>query len=174
MTIIRALLAGLAAALFATGAAHAGPTLDAIKARGNLRCAVNSGLQGFSAPDSQGRWTGIDADFCRALAAVVLGDPAKVDFRPTNPQNRFTALQSGEVDILSRNTTWTASRDSALGLVFPGTLFYDGQGFMVPKALGVRSARELDGATVCVLPGTTTELNLTDWFRSQSMQFKPV
>ncbi|MCO5118197.1 MAG: amino acid ABC transporter substrate-binding protein [Burkholderiaceae bacterium] len=172
--MIHMLLAGLATALLVAGTAHAGPTLDAVKARGSLRCAVNSGLQGFAAPDSQGRWSGIDADFCRALAAVILGDRDKVDFRPSNTQNRFTMLQSGEVDILSRNTTWTASRDSALGLVFPGTLFYDGQGFMVPKSIGVTSARELDGATVCVLPGTTTELNLTDWFRSQSMQFKPV
>ena len=172
--MIHMLLAGLATALLVAGTAHAGPTLDAVKARGSLRCAVNSGLQGFAAPDSQGRWSGIDADFCRALAAVILGDRDKVDFRPSNTQNRFTMLQSGEVDILSRNTTWTASRDSALGLVFPGTLFYDGQGFMVPKSIGVTSARELDGATICVLPGTTTELNLTDWFRSQSMQFKPV
>lgn len=174
MTIIRALLAGLAAALFATGAAHAGPTLDAIKSRGSLRCAVNTGLQGFAAPDSQGRWSGIDVDFCRALAAAILGDPAKVEFRPTNTQNRFTTLQTGEVDVLSHNTTWSASRDSALGLVFAGILFYDGQGFMVPKSLGVQSARELDGATVCILPGTTTELNLTDWFRAHSMQYKPV
>ncbi len=172
--MIRTLLAGFVLALAAAGTAHAGPTLDAVKARGSLRCAVNVGLQGFAAPDSQGRWSGIDADFCRALAAVILGDPAKVEFRPTNTQNRFTTLQAGEVDILSHNTTWSASRDSALGLIFAGTIFYDGQGFMVPKALGVESASELDGATVCILPGTTTELNLADWFRAHSMQFKPV
>src|SRR5690554_3426186 len=133
MTMIRSLLAALALALVATGTAHAGPTLDAIKARGSLRCAVNVGLQGFAAPDSQGRWSGIDADFCRALAAAILGDPDKVEFRPTNTQNRFTTLQTGEADILSHNTTWSASRDSALGLIFAGIIFYDGQGFMVPR-----------------------------------------
>ncbi|UCE32089.1 MAG: amino acid ABC transporter substrate-binding protein [Burkholderiales bacterium] len=164
----------LAAAFTVPAVATAGETLDAVKARGTLRCAVNTGLLGFSAPDSTGRWTGIDADFCRAVAAAVLGDPEKVEYVPATAQNRFTVLQSGEVDLLSRNTTWTSSRDSTLGSVFAGVLFYDGQGFMVPKNLGVKSAAELDGAAVCVQPGTTTELNLSDYFRAKKMQFKPV
>jgi general L-amino acid transport system substrate-binding protein len=154
--------------------ASAGPTLDAIKQKGTLRCGVNTGLLGFSAPDSQGRWSGIDVDFCKAVAAAILGDPNKVQYVPTNAQNRFTALQSGEVDMLSRNTTWTSSRDSTLGSVFAGTLFYDGQGFMVKKSANIKSAAQLNGATVCVQPGTTTELNLTDYFRTKKMTFKPV
>jgi len=172
----RRLLIGLATsvALLAPTFAVAGPTLDTIKQRGSLRCAVNTGLLGFSAPDSQGRWTGIDADFCRAVAAAILGDADKVQYVGTNAQNRFTVLQAGEVDMLSRNTTWTSSRDATLGSVFTGVLFYDGQGFMVPKKLGVKSARDLDGATICVQPGTTTELNLSDFFRSNKMTFKPV
>ena len=171
---VAATAALLAAAWIAPAPAHAGTTLDSIKQRGALRCGVNTGLQGFSAPDSQGKWSGIDADFCKAVAAAVLGDPEKVQWVPTNAQNRFTALQSGEVDMLSRNTTWTSSRDATLGSVFAGTLFYDGQGFMVKKALGVKSAKELNGATVCVQPGTTTELNVADYFRSKKMSFKPV
>lgn len=155
-------------------AAHAGPTLDAIKSKGVLRCGVNTGLLGFSAPDSQGKWTGIDADFCRAVATAILGDPNKVQYVPTNAQNRFTALQSGEVDMLSRNTTWTSSRDSSLGSVFAGVLFYDGQGFMVKKSANITKASQLNGATICVQPGTTTELNLTDYFRVKRMSFKPV
>ena len=172
----RRLLIGLATsvALLAPTFAVAGPTLDTIKQRGSLRCAVNTGLLGFSAPDSQGRWGGIDADFCRAVAAAILGDADKVQFVGTNAQNRFTVLQAGEVDMLSRNTTWTSSRDATLGSVFTGVLFYDGQGFMVPKKLGVKSAKDLDGATICVQPGTTTELNLSDFFRSNKMTFKPV
>jgi general L-amino acid transport system substrate-binding protein len=154
--------------------ASAGPTLDAIKQRGQLRCGVNTGLLGFSAPDSQGRWSGLDADFCRAVAAVILGDPNKVQYVPTNAQNRFTTLQSGEVDMLSRNTTWTSSRDATMGSVFAGTLFYDGQGFMVKKSSKINRAAQLNGATVCVQPGTTTELNLTDYFRVKRMSFKPV
>lgn len=154
--------------------ASAGPTLDAIKQRGQLRCGVNTGLLGFSAPDSQGRWAGLDADFCRAVAAVILGDPNKVQYVPTNAQNRFTTLQSGEVDMLSRNTTWTSSRDATMGSVFAGTLFYDGQGFMVKKSSKITRASQLNGATVCVQPGTTTELNLTDYFRVKRMNFKPV
>ncbi|MCD6735348.1 MAG: amino acid ABC transporter substrate-binding protein [Burkholderiaceae bacterium] len=169
---IAALLA--AAALLAPSLASAGPTLDAIKQRGALRCGVNTGLLGFSAPDSQGVWHGIDVDFCRAVAAVILGDANKVQFVPTNTQNRFTTLQSGEVDILSRNTTWTSSRDSTLGAVFAGTIFYDGQGFMVRKSSNVKSATQLNGATVCVQPGTTTELNLSDYFRTKKMSFRPV
>jgi general L-amino acid transport system substrate-binding protein len=154
--------------------ASAGPTLDAIKQKGALRCGVNTGLLGFSAPDSQGKWTGIDADFCRAVAVAIFGDASKVQYVPTNAQNRFTALQSGEVDMLSRNTTWTSSRDATLGSVFAGTLFYDGQGFMVKKSANIKNASQLNGATVCVQPGTTTELNLTDYFRVKKMTFKPV
>ncbi|HEY0877818.1 MAG TPA: amino acid ABC transporter substrate-binding protein [Zeimonas sp.] len=163
-----------AAALLAPALAFAGPTLDSIKQKDVLRCGVNTGLIGFSAPDSQGRWNGIDADFCRAVAAVILGDANKVQFVPTNTQNRFTVLQSGEVDILSRNTTWTASRDATLGAVFAGTIFYDGQGFMVRRDAKVTSATQLNGATVCVQPGTTTELNLSDYFRTKKMNFRPV
>jgi general L-amino acid transport system substrate-binding protein len=163
-----------ATALLAPSLAWAGTTLDSIKQRGALRCGVNTGLIGFSAPDAQGKWHGLDVDFCRAVAAAVLGDPNKVQFVPTNTQNRFTVLQSGEVDILSRNTTWTASRDSTLGAVFAGTIFYDGQGFMVKKSANVKSATQLNGATICVQPGTTTELNLSDYFRTKKMNFRPV
>ncbi len=164
----------LGLALAAPASVLAGPILDGVKQRGALRCGVNTGLLGFSAPDSTGRWNGIDADFCRAVATAILGDPNKVQYVPTNAQTRFTALQSGEIDMLSRNTTWTSSRDSTLGSVFAGTLFYDGQGFMVKKSSGVTKAADLNGATVCVQPGTTTELNLTDYFRSKKMTFKPV
>lgn len=156
------------------GTAQAGKTLDAIKARGAIRCGVNTGLAGFSIADSRGKWTGLDADACKALAASVLGDPGKVQFVPLSAQQRFTALQSGEIDVLIRNTTWTLTRDASLGLHFAGVLFYDGQGFMVPKDLGVKSARELGGAEVCVQTGTTTELNLADYFRANNMPFKPV
>ncbi len=157
-----------------SGVAQAGATLDAIKQRGAVRCGVNTGLAGFSIADSQGKWTGLDADFCRTFAAAVLGDANKVEFVPLSAQQRFTALQSGEVDVLSRNTTWTLTRDASLGLVFAGVTFYDGQGFMVPKALDVKSAKELSGAEVCVQTGTTTELNLADYFRANGMEFKPV
>jgi general L-amino acid transport system substrate-binding protein len=149
-------------------------TFDVVKARGTLICGVNTGLAGFAAPDSQGQWRGLDVDYCRAIAAAMFGDATKVRYVPTTAQNRFTALQSGEVDVLPRNTTWTLSRDTSLGLDFTGINFYDGQGFMVKKALGVKSAKELNGATVCVQPGTTTEQNLTDWFRANRLQFTPV
>ncbi len=155
-------------------AAEAGARLDALKARGQLVCGVNTGLAGFALADSTGRWTGIDVDLCRAIAASMFGDPEKVRYVPLNTQQRFTALQTGEIDILSRNTTWTLTRDTQQGLNFAGTLYYDGQGFMVAKKLGVKSARELDGAAVCVQPGTTTELNLADYFRANNMKFKPV
>ncbi len=174
MKTIRLAALFAAAALLAPSLAWAGPTLDTIRQRGALRCGVNSGLLGFSAPDSQGVWHGIDVDFCRAVAAVILGDANKVQFVPTNTQNRFTTLQSGEVDILSRNTTWTASRDATLGAVFAGTIFYDGQGFMIRKSANVKSATQLNGATICVQPGTTTELNLSDYFRTKKMSFRPV
>ena len=157
-----------------TGSAHAGKTLDAVRARGDVRCGVSTGLAGFAVADSAGNWSGLDTDFCRGLAAAVLGDAAKVTFVPLSAQQRFTALQSGEVDLLSRNTTWTLTRDASLGLIFAGVTFYDGQGFMVPADLGVQSATELDGAEVCVQAGTTTELNLADYFRANNMEFKPV
>jgi len=165
-------LAGLAT--LAATTAQAGPTLDAIKARGQIICGVNTGLGGFALPDSAGNWTGIDVDVCKAVAAAVFGDASKVKYVPTTAQQRFTAVQTGEVDLLSRNTTWTLTRDTQLGLNFTGVSYYDGQGFMVPKKLGVKSAKELNGATVCVQPGTTTELNLADYFRANNMQFKPV
>ncbi|WP_158046338.1 amino acid ABC transporter substrate-binding protein [Skermanella pratensis] len=171
--IIAAMGTALAIALGST-AAFAGPTLNAVKQKGFVQCGVNTGLPGFSNPDSQGNWTGLDVDFCRAVAAAIFGDAKAVRFTPLSAQQRFTALQSGEIDILSRNTTWTLTRDTSLGLNFAPTTFYDGQGFMVPKALGVSSATELNGATVCVQPGTTTELNLADYFRAKGMQFQPV
>ena len=155
-------------------AAYAGKDLDAVKARGSLICGVNTGVAGFAAADSQGKWTGLDVDVCRAVAAAIFGDADKVKFVPTTAQQRFTALQSGEVDLLVRNTTWTLTRDTALGFDFTGVNYYDGQGFMVNKKLGVKSAKELNGATVCVQPGTTTELNLADYFRANKMTFKPV
>ena len=153
---------------------QAGPTMDAIKEKGFIQCGVSTSLPGFSNPDDQGNWTGIDVDVCRAVAAAVFGDANAVKFTPLTSKERFTALQSGEVDVLSRNTTWTLSRDTALGLDFTGITYYDGQGFMVPKELGVESALELDGAAVCVQPGTTTELNLADYFRKHDMSFSPV
>lgn len=156
-----------------TGTAEAGPTLDAIKARGQLFCGVNAGLPGFSNPDSQGNWTGLDVDTCRAVAAAVLGDATKIRFTPLSAQQRLTAVQTGEIDMLARNTTWTLTRD-AQGLNFAPTTYYDGQGLMVPNSLGVTSAKQLDGATVCVQMGTTTELNLSDWFRTHNLSFKPV
>jgi general L-amino acid transport system substrate-binding protein len=163
----------LALAFFAVPA-WAQSTLDSVRNKGFVQCGVNTGLAGFSAPDSKGVWRGVDVDLCRAVAAAVLGDPAKVRYTPLTAQQRFTALQSGEVDILSRNTTWTLVRDTSLGLNFVGVNYYDGQGFMVHRKLNVKSARQLNGATVCVQPGTTTELNLADYFRANKMSFKPV
>jgi len=154
--------------------AHAGKDLDAIKQRGELICGVNTGLAGFSAADSQGRWTGLDVDACRAVAAAILNDPNKVRFSPLTAQQRFTALQSGEIDMLARNTTWTLTRDASLGLAFTGVNFYDGQAFMVPTRLNVKSAKDLKGATVCVQSGTTTELNLTDYSRANNLNLRPV
>jgi len=169
----RALAFALGAVLCA-GAARAQSTLEAVQKKGYVQCGVNVGLAGFSQPDSQGVWKGIDVDLCRAVAAAVFGDAAKVRYTPLTAQQRFTALQSGEVDILSRNTTWTITRDTSLGLNFVGIIYYDGQGFMVPAKKKVKSARQLNGATVCVQPGTTTELNLADYFRTHNMKFKPV
>jgi general L-amino acid transport system substrate-binding protein len=149
-------------------------TLKAVKDRGMLNCGANGSLAGFGLPDAQGKWTGLDVDFCRAIAAAVLNDADKVKFVPLSAKDRFTALQSGEVDVLARNTTWTASRDTSLGLNFTGANYYDGQGFMVRKALKVNSALELNGAAICVQQGTTTELNLADYFAASKMQLKTV
>jgi general L-amino acid transport system substrate-binding protein len=149
-------------------------TLKTVKERGILNCGANGTLAGFGLPDAQGNWTGLDVDLCRAIAAAVFNDPTKVKFVPLSAKDRFTALQSGEVDVLVRNTTWTASRDTSLGLNFTGVNYYDGQGFMVRKTLKVNSALELNGASICVQQGTTTELNLADYFRSHNMQLKSV
>ena len=167
-------VAGAIALAFATGAAQAQSTLEAVQKKGFVQCGVNTGLAGFSQPDSKGVWKGIDVDVCRAVAAAVFADASKVRYTPLTAVQRFTALQSGEIDVLSRNTTWTVTRDTSLGLNFVGVNYYDGQGFMVPKKLNVTSAKQLNGATVCVQPGTTTELNLSDYFRANSMTFKPV
>ncbi len=169
---------GLAAALTLSGVtgafAQGVSTMDAVKKRGMVNCGVGTGLAGFGQPDDKGVWTGLDVEFCRALAAAVFNDPMKVTFKPLSAKERFTALQSGEVDLLARNSTWTISRDSSLGLAFTGVNFYDGQGFMVKKGLGVKSAKELKGASVCVQTGTTTELNLADFFRANKLDYKPV
>jgi len=154
--------------------AAAQSTLDSVRSKGFVSCGTNTGLAGFSQPDSKGVWRGIDVDLCRAVAAAVFGDAAKVRYVPATTQQRFTSLQSGEVDLLSRNTTWSFSRDASLGFNFAGINFYDGQGFMVWKKLNVKSAKQLNGATICVQPGTTTELNLADYFRANRMTFKPV
>ncbi len=154
--------------------AEAATTLEAVKARGHLKCGVNIGLPGFSSADDKGRWTGLDVDVCRAVAAAVLGDAEAVKFIPLTAKERLTAVQTGEVDVLSRNTTWTATRDTALGLNFTGVSYYDGQAFMVNKALGLSNALELDGASVCVQSGTTTELNLADYFRTHKIGYQPV
>ncbi|MEJ6399392.1 amino acid ABC transporter substrate-binding protein [Yoonia sp. 208BN28-4] len=157
-----------------SAAAASAATLDDVKARGTLNCGVTTGLVGFAAPDANGEWEGFDVAICRAVAAAVLGDANAVEFVPTTGQTRFTALASGEIDLLARNTTWTFSRDVDLKFEFVGVNYYDGQGFMVPKALGVTSAKDLDGATVCIQTGTTTELNLADFFRSNNISYEPV
>jgi general L-amino acid transport system substrate-binding protein len=171
---VRFTMAVCAVAALSSGPLYAQSTLDAVKSKGYVQCGVNTGLAGFAQPDSRGEWKGLDVDMCRAVAAAVFGDAKKVRYTPLTTQQRFTALQSGEVDVLARNTTWTISRDTSLGLNFAGVNFYDGQGFMVPKKLGVKSAKQLNGATICVQPGTTTELNLADYFRANKMSFKPV
>jgi len=163
-----------ALAVFAVAQSASAQTLKTVKDRGMLNCGGNGTLAGFGLPDAQGNWTGLDVDFCRAIAAAVLNDAKKVKFVPLSAKDRFTALQSGEVDVLARNTTWTSSRDTSLGLNFTGVNYYDGQGFVVRKALKVNSALELNGASVCVQQGTTTELNLADYFRSHNMQMKSV
>ena len=160
--------------LLAAGTAQAGNTLNAVKERGYVKCGVSEGLPGFSYADAKGNYSGIDADVCRAIAAAVFGDATKLKFTPLTATERLTALHSGEIDVLSLNTTWTSSRDSAQGLNFTGVTYYDGQGFLVNKKLGVKGAKELDGATVCVQAGTTTELNLSDYFRANKMKFTPI
>ena len=168
-----AIYGALAVAGLAASTASAA-TLDDVKARGVLNCGVTTGLTGFAAPDANGVWEGFDVGVCRAVAAAVLGDPTAVEFVPTTGQTRFTALASGEIDMLARNTTWTFSRDVDLKFEFVGVNYYDGQGFMVPRDLGVSSAKELDGATVCIQTGTTTELNLADYFRANNISYEPV
>ncbi|QFT64607.1 general L-amino acid transport system substrate-binding protein [Roseivivax halotolerans] len=166
-------LGALTVAGLAAGAASA-QTLNDVQDRGTLNCGVTTGLVGFAAPDANGEWDGFDVAVCRAVAAAVLQDPTAVEFVPTTGKTRFTALSSGEIDMLARNTTWTFTRDNDLNFEFVGINYYDGQGFMVPKALGVSSATELAGATVCIQTGTTTELNLADYFRRNNMEYTPV
>jgi general L-amino acid transport system substrate-binding protein len=164
----------LAVVLVFSKTVHAGAVLDKIKQRDTVRCGVNLALAGFSIADSRGIWTGLDVEYCKALAAAVLGDATKVQYIPLGAQQRFTALQSGEVDVLARNTTWTLSRDAGLGIQFVGVIFYDGQGMLVRRDLNVTSVQELDGASICFQSGTTTELNLADYFRARTLNFTPV
>ena len=172
--LVLALAVGLAA-ISPAGQALAGKDLDVVKARGQLICGVAvGGIAGFMTVDSQGKWTGMNVDICRGISAALFGDSEKVKYVPLSGQQRFTALQAGEVDLLSSNSTWTLTRDTALGLDFVGITYYDGQGFMVPKKLGVKSAKELNGASICVLTGSTSELNIADYFRTNKMTFKPV
>lgn len=166
------LIVGAAMGVTATAATAA--TLDDVKAKGFVQCGVSQGLAGFSNPDDKGAWTGLDVDFCRSMAAAIFGDAEKVKYTPLSAKERFTAISSGEVDVLSRNTTWTMTRDTQLGLNFAGVTYYDGQGYMVRKSLGVSSALELSGASVCTNTGTTTELNVTDYFRTNKMDFELV
>lgn len=166
------MLAGVAALALSAGASAG--TLDDVKSKGKLTCGVSQGLPGFSNADDTGKYTGLDVEYCRAVAAAVLGDGEKVEFVPLSAKDRFTALSSGEIDVLSRNTTWTITRDVDLGINFVGVTYYDGQGMMVPSSLGAKSALELDGATICTNSGTTTELNITDYFQQHGMKFELV
>jgi len=170
---LMSLALGVGLSVAAVTAASAG-TLDDVKGKGFIQCGSNPSLIGFGFPDDQNNWTGFDVDFCRALAAAIFNDPTKVKFTPLSAKERFTALQSGEIDVLSRNTTWTMSRDTSLGLKFAGVTYYDGQGFMVKKSLGVNSALNLNGASVCTQTGTTTELNLADYFKANNMTYQVV
>lgn len=165
------LFLGLAAA---PAMAANSPTLEKVKKNGYLRCGVSEGLPGFSQPDNKGEWQGLDVDFCRAIASAIFNDAKNVRFTPTSAKVRFTALQAGDFDVLSRNTTWTISRDVQLGLEFIGVIYYDGQGFLVPKKLNVTSAKQLNGANVCTGTGTTTELNLADFFRANNLKYKVI
>ena len=157
-----------------TVSASTAQTLNTVKTRGILNCGANAGLAGFGLPDKQGNWTGFDVDYCRAIAAAIFNDPTKVQFRALSAKDRFTALQTGEVDVLSRNTTWTLSRDTSLGANFTGVTYYDGQGFLVKKSLKVNSALELNSASVCVQTGTTTEQNLADYFKGNNMKYEVI
>ncbi|WKA25603.1 amino acid ABC transporter substrate-binding protein [Bradyrhizobium roseum] len=168
------LVVTLALAAGFTAQAASAQTLKTIKDRGQLSCGVSQGLPGFSSPDDKGNWTGIDVDICRAIAAAVFNDATKIKFVPLSAKDRFTALQSGEIDVLSRNTTWTLSRDTSLGASFTGVTYYDGQGFMVKKSLKVNSALELNSASVCVQQGTTTEQNLADYFKGNNMKYEVI
>jgi general L-amino acid transport system substrate-binding protein len=159
-------------AVVGLGAPASAQTLNTVKQRGSLICGVTQGLPGFSSPDDRGNWTGLDVDLCRAIAAAIFNDPTKVKFTPLSTKDRFTALQSGEIDVLARNSTWTLQRDTSLGLNFTGVNYYDGQGFMVRKSLKINSALELNGASVCTQTGTTTELNLADYFRANKMKYE--
>jgi general L-amino acid transport system substrate-binding protein len=172
--IVMSAVLACAAALGFGGGAQAGATLDAVKARGVVTCGVNTGVAGFSMPDAKGNWTGIDVDLCRGFAAAVFGDATKTKYVPMTAQQRFTALQSGEIDVLARNTTITLARDASLGLLYAGVNFYDGQGFLVKKDLNVKSVKELGGATICAAQGTTHELNMADYFRANKLTYQPV
>ncbi len=172
--MLKTLVATAALGAMAVTSVASANTLQKVKKAGYVKCGVNTGLPGFSAPDENGHWSGLDADFCRAVAAAALGSAKDVRFVPTTAKERFTVLQTGAVDVLSRNTTWTLTRDAGLGINFIGTDFYDGQGFLVKKSLGVTSAKQLSGATVCVLAGTTTELNLADYFRTNHLKYNPL
>jgi general L-amino acid transport system substrate-binding protein len=176
--MIRSVLLGLGGTLLGAGllagAASAQATLNNVKQKGYLQCGSNPALSGFGVPDARGNWTGFDVDYCRAIAAAIFNDPSKVRFIPLTAKDRFTALQSGEVDVLARNSTWTMSRDTQLSLDFPAVNYFDGQGFMVRKSVGVSSAKELTGASVCTQQGTTTELNLADFFRSNNLKYEVV
>ena len=176
MKFINTVTAGIAglAMILGTPVFAASQTLEEVKARGILQCVVNPGLTGFAAPDDKGKWQGFDIDLCRAIAVAIFNDPDKTAFKPGTGKTRFTILRSGEADVITRNSTWTFIRDVDLGFDFKGVNYYDGQGFMVKKELGVSSAKELDGATVCVQTGSTTELNLADYFRSNNMSFQPI
>ena len=173
MNNIKNTILGLVCSVLMVPAAYAG-TLDTVKDQGFFNCGVSQGVPGFSNPDENGNWSGIDVDVCRAVSAAIFGDADKVKYVPLTAKERFTALQAGEIDVLSRNTTWTLSRDAQIGLEFAGVNFYDGQGFMVRKDSGITSAMELDGASVCTNLGTTTELNMADFFRANSMAYEPV
>ncbi len=164
----------IGATLGISATAASAATLDDVKAKGFVQCGVTTGLPGFAQPDDAGNWSGLDVDYCRAIASAIFNDPNAAKFTPLSAKERFTALQSGEIDVLTRNTTWTMERDTSLGLTFAGVNYYDGQGFMVRKDLGVSSAKELQDAAVCVQTGTTTELNMADWFRTNNITYNPV
>jgi general L-amino acid transport system substrate-binding protein len=174
MKLIKMATAVTVAGTFVAGAAQASPTMEEIRERGHLNCGINTGLVGFAFTDEDGNWQGFDVALCKAVAAAVLGDPDAVEYTSLTGKTRFTALAAGEVDMLSRNTTWTLTRDVDLKFTFNGINYYDGQGFIVPRELGLTSALELDGATICIQTGTTTELNLADYFRANDMDYEPV